>query len=121
MKRFCLILCVMTLAVASWPLDAGAEQWVLLQAPIKLGTKSARTTYDDSLPLKAWNWEAIADSEAACQAKLADAAREDDESRNAGIKSAAKALGISEEEARIRSSFATQPRICASAGDPRLH
>ena len=121
MKRFCLVLGVVTVAVASWRLNAGAEQWLLLEAPIKLGTKSVQTTYDDSLPLKAWNWEAVADSEAACQAKLADAARGDEQSRNIGIKTAAKALGTSEEQVRAKSSFLRQPRMCVRDSDPRLH
>jgi hypothetical protein len=120
MKRLCMVLGVAALVVALWRLDAGAEQWVLLQAPIRLGTKSAQTTYDDSLPLKAWNWKAIADSEAACQAKMADAAREDEQSRNIGIKTAAKALGISEEQVRAKSSFVRQPQMCVRDNDPRL-
>ncbi len=121
MKRFGLVLSVVTLAVTSWCLDAGAEQWVLLQAPLKQGTKSVQTTYDDSLPLKAWNWKAIADSEAACHAKRDEAAREDEESRNIGIKAAAKSLGISEEQLREKSSFVQQPRVCVRDDDPRLH
>ena len=48
-------LTVALLALASF--KAWAEDWIYLEAPIKLGTKAARTTFDESTPLKEWAWE----------------------------------------------------------------
>ena len=100
--------------------DAFGGGWSLIDAPIKLGTKSARTSYDDSLPLKSWNLSAFADSEDSCLAKMAEKEREDQRAWDIGMKAAVKATGMSEDQLRARSPRVQVPRKCLPDNDPRL-
>jgi hypothetical protein len=100
--------------------EAFGGGWSLVEAPIKLGTKSARISYDDSLPLRSWNVSALADSEASCQGKLAEKEREDQEAWEIGLKAAVKATGMNEDQLRIRSPRVQHPRKCVPDNDSRL-
>ena len=102
------------------PVDAFGGGWILIQAPIKLGTKSPRTTYDDSLPLKNWNIVAIADSEASCRSKMVEKERQDQEIWEGGLKVAAQTMKMSEDEVKARVPRIPIPRMCLPDNDPRL-
>jgi|SRR4029077_9732559 len=100
--------------------DAFAAGWVVIEAPIKLGTKSARTSYNDSLPFKSWNWSATADSDASCLAKMAEKEQQDQEAWEIGMKVAAKNSGMSENEIRAKVPRVKVPRKCLRDDDPSL-
>jgi hypothetical protein len=116
MRKFAEVLGLTVSLLALASSTAWADQWIYLEAPIKLGTKAARTTFDESAPLKDWAWRARTDSEASCKARMAEAVREQEEtSRMLG-----KTLGVSEEQARAGNAFLNRPRLCLRESDPRL-